>query len=341
MSQQNGILSEGQPIGSEDGARFRAVCLADRGLLLRFRRIVGEYRLVDIGLIPSPPHSDVGGEYRLVDIDLDVDLWRRPTAIQRTCPGRHPTVRGRSSASVTSFTATQNSNGQTYLDLFAASLEESTGRTVAVSDLSDDAATTARVADRLRTGEVTRGTVAAADIVLVSVGGNDSDPFGVYPDGTCTPTQSASDCLNVYSPTFAANYEAILSEIEDLRDGQPTAIRVTSADNPFVGWSEAPSATFGVDFYAEVAAAQTQAACGAATAHGGLCVDYLHIFGGPDGTADPAPFLGPGSRPPRRPRHPGDRRRTGPTRRSGVGLSPARRTTRALHAVSTRSSGNE
>jgi hypothetical protein len=122
----------------------------------------------------------------------------------------------------------------------------------------------------------------------------------VYPDGTCTPSQPASDCLNAYSPTFAANYEVILSEIEDLRDGQPTAIRVTSADNPFVGWSEAPNATFGVDFYAQVAAAQTQAACGAATAHGGLCVDYLHIFGGPDGTADPAPFLGPDHA------HPGD-----------------------------------
>jgi len=200
-----------------------------------------------------------------------------------------------------SFTATQNTRGQTYVDLFAASLEETTSHPVAVTDLSDDGGTTARVAERLRTGDVTRAAVVAADIILVSVGGNDSDPFGVYPDGTCAPAQSASACLDVYSPAFAANYEAILSEIEVLRAGRPTAIRVTSADNPFVGWSEAPSVTFGVDFYAQVAAAQTEAACDAATAHGGLCVDYLHIFGGPDGTADPAPYLGPDHA------HPGDR----------------------------------
>jgi hypothetical protein len=49
------------------------VRIADRGLLLRFERIVGEYRLADIGLNPSPQHSNVSGECRL-DTDLDIDL---------------------------------------------------------------------------------------------------------------------------------------------------------------------------------------------------------------------------------------------------------------------------
>ena len=44
---------------------------------------------------------------------------------------------------------------------------------------------------------------------------------------------------------------------------------------------------------AQVAEAESKAACNIATSHGALRVDYLHIFGGPDGTADPAPFLGP------------------------------------------------
>jgi lysophospholipase L1-like esterase len=199
-----------------------------------------------------------------------------------------------------SFTATQNSKGRTYVDVYAASLQTSEGRMVEVDDLSDDANTTARLLEHLRTDDSTRAKVGAADIIVISVGGNDSDPFAVYPDGTCSPTQTLADCLTTYAPTFAANYEGILEEVVTLRSGKATAIRVSSADNPFVGWSEAPTATFGVDFYAQVAAAETEAACSAATEHGALCVDYLHILGGPDGTADPAPFLGPDHA------HPGD-----------------------------------
>lgn len=199
-----------------------------------------------------------------------------------------------------SFTATQNSKGQTYLDLYATALETSEGRTVNVDDRSDDANTTARLLEHLRTDEATRAAVSKADIIVISVGGNDSDPFAVYPDGTCVPSQPLSDCLATYAPTFTANYESILTEVDRLRTGMATAIRVTSADNPFVGWSEAPTATFGVDFYAQVAEAETQAACSTATNHGAKCLDYLHIFGGPDGTADPAPFLGPDHA------HPGD-----------------------------------
>ena len=199
-----------------------------------------------------------------------------------------------------SFTATQNSKGQTYLDLFGTALGASQGRAVRLNDLSDDANTTTHLLEHLRTDKATRAAVRNADIIVISVGGNDSDPFGVYPKGTCATTQSRADCLTAYAPTFAANYESILAEVAALRSGKATAIRVTSADNPFVGWAEAPTASFGVDFYAQVAEAETEAACEAAMKHDAQCVDYLHVFGGPDATADPAPFLGPDHA------HPGD-----------------------------------
>jgi len=51
---------------------------------------------------------------------------------------------------------------------------------------------------------------------------------------------------------------------------------------------------------AQVAEAESKAACNIATSHGALRVDYLHIFGGPEGTTDPARFLGPDHA------HPGD-----------------------------------
>jgi lysophospholipase L1-like esterase len=199
-----------------------------------------------------------------------------------------------------SFTKTQNARGDTYLDLFAADLQETRHVPVAVNDLSDDANTSAKVADDLRHDANTREAVADADIVLVSVGGNDSDPFAVYPPGTCAPSQPLARCLQVYAPTFARNYGSIFRSIDRLRAGRPTALRVTSADNPFVGWSEAPTETFGVDFYRQVAEAETAAACRLGAAHHALCVDYLHLFGGADGTLDPAPYLGPDHA------HPGD-----------------------------------
>ena len=190
-----------------------------------------------------------------------------------------------------SFTATQDSTGHTYLDLFQQSLEAHVDRDVEFTDLSDDANTSARLLDDLRHDDALRAAVADAEIILISVGGNDSDPFGVYPKGTCTPQQRLADCLNAYAPPFADNYESILAEVDALRQGEPTALRVTSADNPFVGWTEAPDATFGVRFYRQVAEAETRAACAAATRHGGRCVDYLHVFGGPDGTEDPGHYL--------------------------------------------------
>lgn len=191
-----------------------------------------------------------------------------------------------------SFTKTQNTQGKTYLDLFAADLQNSVGFPVTVTDLSDDANTSARLADALRHDQTLRESVAAADIVLVSVGGNDSDPFGVYPPGTCSPTQPLPSCLRAYAPTFTGNYRTILTAIDGLRTSKPTAVRVTSADNPFVGWSEAPNPSFGVNFYRQVAEAETAAACGIAAEHHALCVDYLHLFGGADGTRDPGKYLG-------------------------------------------------
>ena len=126
-----------------------------------------------------------------------------------------------------------------------------------------------------------------------SVGGNDSDPFGIFPKGTCAPTQPLPACLKAYDPALTANYEAILASIAQLRAGKPTAVRVTSMDDPFVGMAEAPSKTFARDFFAQVAKAETDAIFAVAKKHGAMTVDYLRAFSGPDGLSDPAKYLAP------------------------------------------------
>jgi lysophospholipase L1-like esterase len=179
------------------------------------------------------------------------------------------------------------------VDVFAAKLK-STGvaGSVAVDNLGDPSATSDSLRIALQSDGKTREAVAAADIVVVSVGGNDADPFATYPPGTCTTGGDAAQCLAAYAPHLEANLDAIATEIVALRGGKPTALRFMSPDyNPFVGWDQAPSASFGTDFYAQVAGAETAAACAVAERHGGQCADVFHLFNGPDGTADAATYL--------------------------------------------------
>lgn len=190
-----------------------------------------------------------------------------------------------------SYMSAQNAKGQSFMDVYAAELEQTLGRPVDVTLLVADDATTAKLKESLASDDSARASVANADVIVISVGGNDSDPFGVYPKGTCAPKQPLPVCLEAYSPTLTANYDAILSSISVLRAGKPTAVRVTSADDPFVGLPEAPSKTFARDFFAQVAEAQTAAVFAVAKRHGAKTVDYLHAFGGPDGLSDPARYL--------------------------------------------------
>jgi lysophospholipase L1-like esterase len=190
-----------------------------------------------------------------------------------------------------SYMTAQNSKGQSFLNLYAEELQKTLGRPVDVTSLARNDGTTANVWENLTSNADYRVTIADADVIVISVGGNDSDPFGIYPKGTCAPNRTLKACLRTYAPHFAANYNAILAAVTALREGKPTAIRVMSADNPFVGWSEAPTPTFGTDFYAQVAEAETAAACAAARKHGAKCVDFLHIFNGKDGLADTAQYL--------------------------------------------------
>ena len=126
-----------------------------------------------------------------------------------------------------SYMSTQNTKGESFMDLYAAALEGTLARPVELANLASDNATTDSVRNSLTTDEAFRATVASADVIVISVGGNDGDPFGKYPEGTCAPAGSQKSCLKAYTPRYTANYEAILSTVATLRENKPTLIRVT------------------------------------------------------------------------------------------------------------------
>jgi lysophospholipase L1-like esterase len=180
---------------------------------------------------------------------------------------------------------------------FAAAIGALSGRSVELTTLVDPTMTTTTLLQRVMSSETWRSTIAGADVITITVGGNDADPFGSYPIGTCAPGGKPAACLLAYAPALEPNLDAILAEIGKLRSGRPTAIRVTNPDfNPFIGLEPgrdlppfAPD--FGVSFYRQVADGELAVVCAVAERHGAQCVDFYHAFNGPDGTADAAPFL--------------------------------------------------
>jgi lysophospholipase L1-like esterase len=119
--------------------------------------------------------------------------------------------------------------------------------------------------------------VAAADIVSVSIGFNDS-------------TLSDKDNLPAFLKTYEGNLDGILSRIEALRGGKPTMVRVIQIYNN--GIAEKPELDpdgpgSGVEGWKPIVDAQNKVTCAVAAKHKAGCVDIYHPFNGKDGMSSP------------------------------------------------------
>lgn len=136
-----------------------------------------------------------------------------------------------------------------------------------------------------RAGEDVRKAVASADIVSVTIGFNDS-------------TMAAANDLAAFTKKYKTTLDAILTQIDTLRAGKPTIVRVTEIYNNGIG--ERPDLDpdgpgTGVHVWKPIIEAQNEAICALAKAHAAVCVDIYHPFNGPDGLSSPgaAGYLGP------------------------------------------------
>jgi hypothetical protein len=111
----------------------------------------------------------------------------------------------------------------------------------------DQSKGTASLLATLENDEETRAAVQTADIILIATGTNELD------NG---------------EEVWHDNFDAILTEIETLRDGKPTAIRLVNAANPpFLP--------------PEIFELLTIANCDAAEAHDAICIDVRPLILGP------------------------------------------------------------
>ncbi len=167
--------------------------------------------------------------------------------------------------------------------LWLGALEEQTGMEIEYFDFmgdrersTEESKASASLLASLQTNEETRTAVADADVILISTGPNEiGDAAEAVKAGTCGG-DDGFDCIRALGEMWSTNFEQILTEIETLREGNPTAIRLVNGANPFVLYPEDNEglppdfATTGGTLMFDLLAA---AMCDAAAAHEAVCID--------------------------------------------------------------------
>lgn len=177
---------------------------------------------------------------------------------------------------------------RTFPQIHAQMLQESLGEPVTFIDLAGQAQPffdtpggggSAGLLDALRTEESFRAKVATGDIIVIATGPNDGgEIFEQIMDGTCGGKNDTA-CVQPLARTWKREFDAILDEIEALRAGRPTAIRLVNAANAFNDPTSSAATLRGFEAYFR---ALTVALCDNAEAHDVVCVDVRPVLNGPD-----------------------------------------------------------
>jgi hypothetical protein len=177
---------------------------------------------------------------------------------------------------------------RTFPQIHAEALEETLGEPVTLLDYAGQAQPffntpkgggSAGLLKALRTEEWFREEVAKGDIIMIETGSNDGgEIFEPIMAGTCGGKDDIG-CVLPLAGKWKREFDAILDEIEALRDGRPTAIRLVNSGDAFIDptFSAATLRGFAA-FFEEL----TVALCDAAEAHGVVCVDVRPVLNGPD-----------------------------------------------------------
>lgn len=200
-----------------------------------------------------------------------------------------------------------------FVDLYARSLKQTTGRPVQVTNRSrDDSAGLLEIETQVTAEATLRDQLAAADVVIVSIGANNALPDAVTHatlathygrDWGCVGNMgdtiasytawllaTTPACRQTTRDSYAFLYDEIFKAIVDLRAGKPTQLAVVNTYNAnfrsadFLGAS-LPQATQDKlwPLMTGIYDRWNEMECKSATGHGFVCVDLYHAFNGPKG----------------------------------------------------------
>jgi lysophospholipase L1-like esterase len=182
---------------------------------------------------------------------------------------------------------------RSYVEVLGQLAETTLGEPVTVSNLAtNDSLTTDTLLSRIRSDPHHIEALSNAEIITIQIGFNDWQ-------GPCF-WSGHEECVAATSDHVHDNLELILDEIDTLRDGAPTAVRVVTYFDHTIGDPGTPGA-WGFEpqddaafhnFYSSALAAFNAMMCEVAETHGAGCVGLVEAFNGPSGDSDPGDLVG-------------------------------------------------
>lgn len=187
-----------------------------------------------------------------------------------------------------------------YPTLLASDLSRATGHPVRVTNLGVPGLTTAQLLANVRTKATVRAALAAAEIVTITIGHNDTPWnslndacdgarawFGPYRDARWATY--TGHCLAVEAAALGSRLRGIQDAIRMLRGGQPTLVELTTDWNqvigaPGIGTTARAASKAVLDRFASVT-------CAAAKAWSARCADVYAAFNGSDGLRSAGAYL--------------------------------------------------
>lgn len=184
---------------------------------------------------------------------------------------------------------------RSFVEVYGELAAKGLGQDVHVTNLAtNDSLKSYGLLQRIQGRPEFQSALASADLITVTIGTNDWQ-------GPCS-WQGHASCLAQGMATVETNLDDILTEIESIRAGKPTALRVTTYYDGYVGkpdtaanWGFVGSAKNLATFHTEFKQALRDfnaMICRVARTHGAVCVDLLPAFNGAAGDADADPLLG-------------------------------------------------
>jgi lysophospholipase L1-like esterase len=184
------------------------------------------------------------------------------------------------------------------VDLYGSYVQRRIGVPVAVSNLSQDTEINSSDLRReMLSNPSMRNAVAAAGIVTVSIGHNDTpwnsstDPChsGGYPHQTWMDYKGA--CVRHTVDLYRRNLTTVLATIHALREGQPTLVLVTNDYEDLIGDPAVPTSAY--QLTRKIVAAFARTTCHIANVERAICIGTYRAFNGVHGLANPSSLLEP------------------------------------------------
>lgn len=169
--------------------------------------------------------------------------------------------------------------------LLVDGLAAATGKHIDFRNLVTDGGTAEALAQQIQALPAIQAQIAAADIIVIAIGGNDLEPAFIASEAGRCGGMDDLDCFRAVGKTLRTAYDEMLAKIESLRAGRPTAVRLIAGSNEYLAdpyLVDLLGADFGKTKGVTVTRLLRDLTCEVAVAHHARCVDLGPALNGPD-----------------------------------------------------------